>query len=196
MIQTSTISDIMHAWITGAGDAYISSLIPSLINTGFYVCSIIAAVYKWKQLKHIQSPVRERFFWLFVIFVLLVLGMNKLLDFQVLLTEAGRRIVQYEGWLEYRRLVQAWFAYLLSGIIGVAVLLVLLLTRKLWHYNTFALMGLFILCSYTVIRIISIGHVGFDANPGSKWGFRLTDMIEFLGILLIFTNAVTYRKRE
>jgi hypothetical protein len=195
MLQSATISGIMNAWIAGAADAFISSLFPSLINTVLYGCSIVTSIYKWKQLKHLKSPIRERFFWLFVIFVLFVLGANKLLDFQVLLTEVGRRIAQYKGWFEYIRLVQAWFAYIISSIIGAAALLMFLLIRKLWRCNASALMGLFILCVYTVIRTTSSYHVGFDANP-SRWGFRLTDMIEFLGISLIFINAVTYRKRE
>jgi len=95
------------------GDQYISSR----INTVLYGCSLVVAILKWKDLKHTQAPLREQYLWLFIIFILFALGVNKQLNLQTLLLNVGRHIAQYEGWMGKHRLFQAWFAYTLSGIV-------------------------------------------------------------------------------
>ena len=54
--------------------------------------------------------------------MLIVLGINKQLDFQTLLTEIGRKIAHAQGWYEQRQEVQVIFVSLLM-LIGAAGLL-------------------------------------------------------------------------
>jgi hypothetical protein len=174
------------------GDQYISSW----LNTVIYGCSLVVAIFKWKNLKHSQAPLQEQYFWLFIIFILSALGINKQLNLQTLFINIGRHIAQYEGWTEKRRLFQSWFAYTFSGIVICAVLIIIVSVRKLWRHNLLALVGLSILCFYTVMRTTSICHVGFVAESSNVGEFRLTDIIEFFGILGIFINAVMHYKKE
>jgi hypothetical protein len=181
------VTQIIDFWISQLVDDYILSW----INTVLYGCSFVAAIYKWNNLRHTQTPLREQHLWLFLIFIILALGVNKQFDFQTLLFEVGRHVAKYEGWFEKRRLVQSWFAYVLSGIVGCGALLILVSTRKLWRHNALALIGLSILCVYTVIRTTSINHVDIVARSRSEGEFRFTDIIEFFGILGILVNAIT-----
>jgi hypothetical protein len=192
MDQSTAFSEIFNAWIARSGDAYLSSL----INTVLYAVSILAAAYQWKMLQRTKAPAGEQAFWLLVIFIFFVLGINKQLDFQVLLVEIGRPIAMKGGWYEYRRIVQALFAVFLIGAFGLFVTLMVFLVRRHWRYHVLALAGVFILCIYAVIETTSISHVGFSLHADDKQIFRLTDMIEMSGILLIFANAVIYRKKE
>ena len=174
------------------GDQYISSW----LNTVIYGCSLVVAILKWKSLKHSQAPLKEQYFWLFIIFILSALGINKQLNLQTLFINIGRHIAQYEGWMEKRRLFQAWFAYALSGIVICAAAIIIVSARKLWRYNSLALVGLSILCLYTVMRTTSICNIGFVSDSSSEGEFRITDIIEFFGILGIFMNAAIIHKRE
>jgi hypothetical protein len=192
MFQDSTVTQIINLWIARIGDPYVSSW----INTVFYGCSFVAAIHKWKNLRHNQASYREQYLWLFLIFILFVLGANKVLNLQRLLIEVGRHIAEYKGWFEKRLFVQAWFSYVLSGIILFSALCILVLNRKLWRNNALSLLGFSILCVYAVIRTTSINHVGFIPDSSSRGEFRFTDMIEFFGILGIFINAVTHYKKS
>jgi len=192
MFQDSTATQIITFWIARIGDPYVSSW----INTMLYACSFVAAIYKWRNLKHSQASYREQYFWLFLIFILFALGATKNLNFHVLLIEVGRHIAKNEGWFENRKLVQAWFAYVLSGIIFCSALYILVLNRKLWRNNALSLIGVSILCFYVIIRATSICHVAFIPDSFSEGQFRFTDIIEFFGILGIFVDAVTHYKKE
>jgi hypothetical protein len=46
------------------------------------------------------------------------------------------------------------------------------------------------------MRTTSICNIGFVADSKSERNFRLTDIIEFFGILGIFINAAVIHKRE
>lgn len=192
MFQDSTVTQIITFWIARIGDPYVSSW----LNTILYACSFVAAIYKWRNLKHSQASYMEQNFWLFLIFVLFALGANKNLNFHVLLIEMGRHISKNGGWLEKRRLVQACLAYVLSGIIFCSALYILVLNRKLWRNNALSLIGLSILSVYVVIRTTSICHVGFVPDLFGMGQLRFTDIIEFFGILGIFISAVTNYNKE
>jgi hypothetical protein len=188
------VSEIITFWIDRSGDLYISSW----INTIFYACSFVAAIYKQRSFKDNQNSYGERYFWLFLVFVLFALGINKQFDFQTMLIEEGRRIAQAGNWYEKRRLVQAWFAYGLFGVVAtiMSVMLIRLSTREFWRHNTLAAIGLSILCFYLVLRTTSMSHVGFIADSNGEGELRLTDIIEFVGILCIFVNTLTRRGTE
>jgi uncharacterized membrane protein YqjE len=188
------MNEIINFVIDKSGDPYISSW----INTLFYGCSFVTAIYKRKSLKNEQHSYGDQHFWLFLIIVLFALGINKQFDFQTALIEAGRQIAQYGNWYEKRRLVQAWFGYGLCGVIifFLFTMLMRLSTRQFWRHNALAAIGLGILCIYVVVRTASISHFSLVADSRSEGEFRVTDIIEFFGILCIFVNTLTRYKQE
>lgn len=192
MVQSAALSEIIRAWISRSGDAYLSSL----INTILYAVSIPAAAYRWKMLQRIKAPFTEQVFWLLVILILFVFGINKQLDLQVLLVEIGRPIAVKSGWYESRRLVQTLFAFVMTGIAGLCAAIMLFLVRRHWRDNVPVLLGLLILFIYGIMETMSQSHVGCSLDSYEKWGFRLPDMIEMAGILLILTNTLIHRKKE
>lgn len=192
MIEYSTLSEIAKAWLARSGDTYLSSL----ANTALYAVAIGVAAYRWKMLQRIKAPLAEQVFWLLVILILLILGINKQLDLQILLTEIVRPIAIKNGWYESRRIAQALFAFVLTGFAGIFAVVMALLVRRHWRDNVLALFGLLILFIYGIIETMSQSHVGFRLNSHEKWGVRLTDIIEMAGILLILVNALYNRKKE
>lgn len=188
----TTLSAIVNAWLARSGDAYLSSM----INTALYAVSVVAGAYRWKMLQRTKSFRAEQFFWLVVILMLLALGINKELDFQVLLVEIGRPMAVKGGWYGHRRIVLAVFACFLIGTIGIFAVGTVYGIRRHWRENIFALVGLIILCAYVVFEATSLSHIGFNIDADEKQDVRLTDLIEMSGILLILANALRYKKKE
>ncbi|MEQ8162489.1 MAG: hypothetical protein ABRQ34_03120 [Smithellaceae bacterium] len=192
MAESINLSEIVNAWLARSGDVCLSSL----INTILYAVSIAAAAYHWRMLQRFKKPAAKQGFWLLVIFILSIFGINKQLDFQVLLVEIGRPIALKSGWYESRRIVQAVFAFVLTGIAGLFAVMMLFLIRRHWRNNILALLGLLILCFYGIMEAISQSHVGCSLELYEQWSFRLTDVIEMTGILFILANTLIRRKRE
>ncbi|HNS55438.1 MAG TPA: hypothetical protein PKO34_00155 [Smithellaceae bacterium] len=192
MAESINLSEIVNAWLARSGDVCLSSL----INTILYAVSIAAAAYHWRMLQRFKKPAAEQGFWLLVIFILSIFGINKQLDFQVLLVEIGRPIALKSGWYESRRIVQAVFAFVLTGIAGLFAVMMLFLIRRHWRNNILALLGLLILCFYGIMEAMSQSHVGCSLELYEQWSFRLTDVIEMTGILFILANTLIRRKRE
>lgn len=192
MAQPSDAAAIIHAWISRAGDSQVSSV----INTVLYGVSVLASFYRWKTLRYLKTSSVEQRFWLLLSFVLLAFGLNKQLDLQVLLIEIGRPIAVKGGWYGSRRMVQAAFALVMTGIAGLFVTMAVSLIRKHWHHNALALPGLLILCIYAAIETIAASHAGLSFQFPERWGIRLSDLIEMGGILLILVNALNHRRRE
>ena len=195
MVLDSNLNQVLQCWLGEIGDAYISSW----INTVLYGCSFVAAIFKWNNLRKTQVSSGEQYLWLFFIIVLFALGINKQLDLQTLLIATGRELARSEGWFDMRRQVQALFAYSLAGIIGCGILYLVYATRNLWRRNGLAFVGLGILGIYVVVRATSMSHVELIADSAGKHEggiYRLTDIIEFFGILPIFINAMFRDKAE
>jgi len=137
---------------------------------------------------------RDRIFWLGTSVLLVVLGLNKELDLQTLLTTEGRAIAQYGGWYEQRRAVQGLFLLALAviGFLGVIVLARWL--RKSPMQVKAASVGIVLLFLFVAMRAGSFHHLdkwvtlNVAGVPGGRW-------FELAGILVIGLSAVAYRMR-
>lgn len=132
---------------------------------------------------------QERRWWLALTIILLILGINKQLDLQSLLTEVGRAAAKTEGWYGQRRQVQ--FAFV--GMIAIAVTGVM--SSLFWSMRRgvpslkLALLGLTATSAFVVVRAASFHHVDLWLGR-SIFGARWNWIIELSGIATIAAGAV------
>jgi len=192
LIRPSDFREIISAWISRAGDAQISSI----ANTVLYAVSVLASAHRKKMLRLFRAPLAEQRFWLILFLVLLAFGINKQFDFHILLIEIGQLIARQGHWYESRRIVQFFFALIVTGIAVLFAAIVASFIRRHWRNNALALLGLLILCAYGIIETLSASHVGISLESQERWSIRPSDLIEMAGILLIIINSILHRRRE
>jgi hypothetical protein len=126
----------------------------------------------------------ERRAWWAIFALFLALGINKELDLQTALTEAGRVLAHYQGWFEQRQVVQLAFIALVAIMCLIAAITLLLWTRSAPSPTRLALIGTTIVLGFVLIRAASFHHV--DQFIGQKiLGLRWNWVLEMSGISLV-----------
>ncbi|MES2949377.1 MAG: hypothetical protein V4858_12630 [Pseudomonadota bacterium] len=135
-----------------------------------------------------SAPGPQRQFWLLMVLIMAVLGLNKQLDLQTWLTEVGRDLALEHGWYRHRRLVQAIFiACLLVAGVAVGAWLAYWL-RALDVYARRAAYGLVVLGVFILVRASSFHHI--DVLLGLAFeNVRLNAVLELSGICAIVHSA-------
>jgi hypothetical protein len=128
-------------------------------------------------------------FWLLLTVVMLVLGVNKQLDFQTLLIGVGRSAARGEGWYERRRLVQAAFVVALASSAIAAMAWVLWWVRFCWRRYLPALLGMLIVAFFVLLQAASFDHVQ-DAVGARPALLKHVHVLELAGILLVAWGAM------
>jgi hypothetical protein len=126
----------------------------------------------------------ERRAWWAISSLFLALGINKQLDLQSALTEAGRVLAHYQGWFEQRQLVQLAFIAFVAIICLIAAITLLLWTRTAPIPTRLALIGTTMVLGFVLIRAASFHHVDrFIAQTilGLRWNW----VLEMSGISLV-----------
>jgi hypothetical protein len=134
----------------------------------------------------------EARFWLGVSLLLVLLGFNKELDLQSLLTEFGRTLTRAIGIYEQRRLLQGLFLLLLAGAAAFGILR---LTRMLRQSSTpakTAAAGITMLFTFILLRAASFHHVD-DWVTIDVRGLRSGWWLELVGVVVIALSALAYR---
>jgi len=132
--------------------------------------------------------------WRCIFALILLLGINKQLDFQTLLSNVGRAISSAQGWFEHRRLVQGGFAAVLMVSALTFAGVILYKTRSVLRRSILELSGVGVLILFTLIRTSALTHLG------DRW--RLDDIprihaMELLGLLLLASAiALGLRKHK
>ncbi|HXS18267.1 MAG TPA: hypothetical protein VN764_13810 [Polyangiaceae bacterium] len=123
-----------------------------------------------------------------------LLGVNKQLDLQSALTEAGRIVAWWGGWYEYRRLVQAAFilAILIATVLTGSVFLKYV-RAELSHF-ALPLCGVLVTVSFVLIRAASFHHMDLLIRSAIL-GVRVNWVLELGGISLVALGA-TMRLRS
>jgi len=135
---------------------------------------------------------RERTFWHIAAAVLLLLGLNKQLDIQMLLTDAARSFARDGGWYEQRRIVQGVFLLAMAlGTAGAAVLLTLWL-HGLARMAKVAATGLMLLMGFVLLRAAAFHHIDAWVTVNVA-GLRSGWWLELAGIALIGASAAVRR---
>jgi hypothetical protein len=137
------------------------------------------------------SESRERHFWLATSVLLVLLGLNKELDLQTLLTVEARAFATSAGLYEQRRLMQLVFLMVLTGIGAVTLTLLIVWLRRSSKWAKTAAAGIVLLFTFVVVRAGSFHHI-------DQWvtidiaGLRSGWLLELAGILLIGASAVRF----
>ena len=133
---------------------------------------------------------RERRFWLATGILLILLGLNKELDLQNLLTHSVRAAVRELGLYEQRRLMQGAFLLLLTvaGLVAAFVL-------GVWLHRSSkpakaAAAGLVLLFAFVVMRAASFHHIDHWVTIDVA-GLRSGWWLEIAGIAVIGISALT-----
>jgi hypothetical protein len=129
--------------------------------------------------------------WITVAFV--GLGINKQLDLQTALTEAGRMIASFQGWYDQRQPVQMAFIILITIICLVAAVVLVRWVRNAPAPTWLALSGSISVICYVLIRASSFHHV--DRFIGAEvLGMRWNWILEIGGISVVLV-ASYWRRR-
>ena len=173
-------------WRPGIGD-------PTWVGWLTVAVYFFAAFCALRQYKSHNNLGLDGRFWLTLVFILSLLGINKQLDLQSWLTEIMKEHARAEGWYAYRRYYQLLFVM----VIGVGML-VLLLTLRLYLANSWrrfrlTWVGLALLCGFIIIRMASFHHVDLFINQ-HVMGVRLNAMLELTALLLVILGTFYHKK--
>jgi len=137
---------------------------------------------------------RDHRFWLGTAVLLILLGLNKQLDIQSVLTSAARSVIRHEGWYAERRSLQGAFLLALAAFAAVAVIGLLRWLRRSPIPVKSASIGIALLFTFVVMRAGSFHHVDQWVTV-SKAGLRRGWWFELAGIGVIAFSAIAYRLR-
>lgn len=137
---------------------------------------------------------RDARFWYGAALVLLLLGLNKELDLQSILTESARAVTQEMGWYGQRRLFQALFLVALAfGGLAVMGLLATWLRRSSRPVKV-AAVGIVLLLTFVLLRAASFHHVD-DWVTIDLGMMRSGWWLELAGITVIALSAIAFRRQ-
>lgn len=130
----------------------------------------------------------EIIFWSGLGALLLLLGVNKQLDLQTLLTLTGRRIAISQGWYEQRRVVQIIFVALVGFVAVGGCFLMWRVVRGHGPDVWVALVGFALLLAFVFIRAASFHHVDTLINL-RLGGVRMNWVLELGSLAVIAAGA-------
>jgi hypothetical protein len=174
-----SLSANLHEWaLSIKGDFSIWSWV---INIA-YIISLMVSIYYIRRIRNIGSK-EFRFLWICIASILLLLGINKQLNFQTLLIILGRSLAYKQGWIENRRAVQELFVIAFG--IGIAIFgaIIIFRIRRILLSAWLEISGIAILLIFTLIRAGSIDHI--YKTEKIETAFTHIHAIEFAGILIV-----------
>lgn len=131
--------------------------------------------------------------WIAFSAILVLLGVNKQLDFHVWINALGRGLAESEGWYQHRWVVQVtFFAGFAAAVVVVMVLLIWLGWGHLRPLSG-ALLGMAGLAAFLLIRAISFDVLDLRTYVGE---IKLHEILEMAGLLLIGVSAALYPNRN
>jgi hypothetical protein len=180
-------------WKPGIGD-------PSIMGWITVAAYLMAAWYCFRVVQNRRSTWEDREVrvWTSLSIGLLLLGINKQLDLQTAITEAGRLLAREQGWYDKRSLVQMVFLFLLFVLGAAGVAAVIRFTRKTSRYAQAAALGAALLIGFVLMRATSFHFVDRMLREELA-GMRFNWIFELGGILIILVSArlrISERNRD
>lgn len=170
-------------WEFGIGDPTVLgwTITAAYAVTSWLALRAAAAASGWRGHQVHGARIGEGIlrFWLFIALVMLVLGVNKQLDLQRLLTQTAREIARDGGWYRGRKPIQyavLGVAFLASAAAAGWMLWALRRhVRSIWS----AILGLVVLSAYVAMRGTSHHDVDVAMRSGPV---PLRDSMELAGV--------------
>lgn len=136
-----------------------------------------------------SSGSSQTIFWLAIVFILVVLGINKQLDLQSLFTQIARCASIKYGWYEDRRKWQILFIISLGIVFIATMLMIYVFYSDLFRQNYLAIAGLAILLSFIFLRASSF-HLMDQFINYNILNIRMNWVLELLGPSLILIASI------
>ena len=174
-------------WHAGIGDATVFGW----ITVAFYLLAVVCCLFKANASKKFGG---NYLFWLYLAIFLLILGINKQLDLQSWFTEVLKDTAQNHGWYEHRRPVQIAFIVALGFGMLMTLIAFRLFLANTWRNYKLACIGVFLLCTFILIRTASFNHVDVLINK-EVLGLRLNVILEIGAIILIILGTYFNKKQ-
>ena len=124
------------------------------VVVGFYFAAAGASLWAAR-----RADSRERYFWIGTAILLVLLGLNKELDLQTVLTQQARALVRHLGLYEERRLMQGIFLLSLTAAGLIAAFMLGAWLRRSSKPAKAAAVGLVLLFAFVVMRAASFHHI-------------------------------------
>ncbi len=151
--------------------------------------SAIAARYAW-----LRRETGETLFWRSTAVLLVLLGINELLDLQTLLTEIGRANAEAYGWYGVHRKVQYVFVIALIIAATLAGAALLWVTRRTHRAVRLAIAGLAFIGLFVLLRAASFHHLDDLLGRGMA-AFNWGSFQEVAGIVIVAAAAALYTRK-
>ena len=152
---------------------------------------VLASVSCWRAARKVGARdkyLQERRGWQFISVLFLALGVNKQLDLQSALTEAGRVVANIQGWYAQRALVQLAFIVVVAIICTIAGIALVIWARRARLPARLALIGTILVLCFVLIRAASFHHV--DRFISTEFlGLRWNWILEMGGIALVLVAS-------
>jgi hypothetical protein len=171
-------------WSPGIGDPTVAGW----ITVALYLAASLSCWRTARLAAEQMQKTRERYLWRFLSILFLALGINKQLDLQSALTEIGRIVALSQGWYERRQTIQLQFVAIVVIVTMVAVLALLVWTRRSPAATWLALTGAVLVFGFVVIRAASFHHI--DRFIGERvMMLRWNWVVEMGGIILVIVGS-------
>jgi hypothetical protein len=190
MLLSTVIND---RWLPGIGDPSIGGWVTV---AAYFSTALLCLLCT----RHLDDRLHSRFypyyrqFWLGVAITLALLGVNKQLDLQSLLTVVGRDLVRSSGFNAYKRVIQAVFLLVLAVTSVFAAWSVIARFRWCYHHYRLTFLGLGFLVVFILARASSFHHFDWLINV-QILGIRMNWILELGGIACVAISAIKQLRR-
>lgn len=176
------IITFLSVWLSKSGDHTFWSW----VITFMYILVIIMSIYYTGK---IRGEKEKHFFWVCISVFILAMGINKQLDFQILLTMIGKSIAWDLNILDFSRLIWKTLAVGIFVSVVISGIFILYKSRKILRSEKLSLGGVTIMLLFTLIRVGSISHIRL-AMFVQYYLISKIHAVELLGLLLICLSLI------
>jgi hypothetical protein len=185
-VASAEIVPDTQRWAPGIGDPTVAGWITVVA----YFAVTLQCVANWA-----ISQSRERWIWFGITICMAFLCINKQLDLQTWLTQAGRDYARAHGWYEVRRPYQIGFVAALTVLSLIAVALLRIHLAASWSRFWLAITGITGLLFFVIMRAATVHHV--DILLGMDLGkLTINNVLELTAIGTVAAGALMWKVRK
>ena len=188
MIAGLALAEMSRPWRPFFGD---NSPIGWTITVSYFVATACCyAAYRRELAVEGAAPAgRQPKLWLALTIAMLLLGLNKQLDLQILIPSIGRQIFMHAGLYGRRRSFQLVFIAVVAAIALFAVVKAYAYTRRVGARYRFAMLGVLYLAAFVTVRAASFHHI--DIILGTRLeNVKVNTFLELGGTLSVALGAL------